>query len=333
MAHKKREWAAVILLFAAAVCFTGCKSREKDKDKIVIGVSFDSLISPVWVANLDAINRMAAQYGAEVVTMMAENDAAKQNQQIENLLAQGVDAIICGPKDSGAIISSVRKCKEAGVPIIMDNRSVSGGILPDAQVVADNRAMAQAELEAFGELARAEGKSYKAILLIGSLADENAGLRKQGHDTAIAKYSDVYKVVAEVPSDWNLDVALKGLQNALQVNPDVDMIITPSDFLWPSIRSSLEQIGKWGKRGDPNHVVVLSFDGDEVGLQYLKDEYSEADAVQNMVLEGELCVEWAIKLINGEKPASNILYDPGIILTYANFAEKAPDAWSYSLLK
>jgi ABC-type sugar transport system substrate-binding protein len=321
--------ALLIGLVIPASLFAGGK---KD-DKIVIGVSFDSLISPVWVANLDAIEKTAAKYNAEVVAVMAEGDEAKQNQQIENLIAQGVDAIICGPKDSGAILASVRKCKEANVPIIMDNRSVTGSVLPDLQVVADNRAMAEAELAAFGDIARAEGKSYNAILLIGGLADENAVLRKQGHDAAIAKYSDVYKILAEVPTDWNLDTALKGLQNALQANPNVDMIISPSDFLWPAIRSSLEQIGKWAKIGEKNHVAVLSFDGDEVGLQYMKDGYSEANAVQDMVVEGTTCVEWAIKLINGEKPPQNIIYDPVFILTYKNFNEKAPAAWSYPLLK
>jgi len=70
-----------------------------------IGVSFDSLVSPFWVANLDAMEEAAQAAGIELVTVMAEGDAAKQNQQIENLIAQGVDAIVCGPKDSGAIVS------------------------------------------------------------------------------------------------------------------------------------------------------------------------------------------------------------------------------------
>ena len=133
-------------------------------------------------------------------------------------------------------------------------------------------------LDAFAEIARNEGKSYKAILLIGSLSDENAVLRKQGHDEAIAANSDVYDIVAEVPTDWNLDTALKGLQNALQANPDIDLIISPSDYLWPPIRSSLEQTGRWAKIGEENHVSVVSFDGDEVGMQYMKDGYSEANA-------------------------------------------------------
>jgi len=205
--------------------------------------------------------------------------------------------------------------------------------LPDVQVVADNKTMATDVLDAFAEIARKEGKSYKAILLIGSLSDENAVLRKQGHDEAIAANSDVYDIVAEVPTDWNLDTALKGLQNALQANPDIDLIISPSDYLWPPIRSSLEQTGRWAKIGEENHVAVVSFDGDEVGMQYMKDGYSEANAAQDAVLEGQMCIEWAQKLLNGETPEENILYDPGKIITFENFEEVGPTIYSYSLLK
>lgn len=308
-------------------------SAEPKTEGTKIGVSFDSLVSPFWVANLDAMEEAAQAAGMELVTVMAEGDATKQNQQIENLIAQGVNAIVCGPKDSGAIVSSVKKCKDAGIPMIMDNRSVTGDVLPDVQVVADNKTMATDVLDAFAEIARNEGKSYKAILLIGSLSDENAVLRKQGHDEAIAANSDVYDIVAEVPTDWNLDTALKGLQNALQANPDIDLIISPSDYLWPPIRSSLEQTGRWAKIGEENHVSVVSFDGDEVGMQYMKDGYSEANAAQDAVLEGQMCIEWAQKLLNGETPEENILYDPGKIITFENFEEVGPTIYSYGLLK
>jgi ABC-type sugar transport system substrate-binding protein len=300
---------------------------------IKIGVSFDSIVSPFWSGNLEGMKAEAAKHNVELVTVMAGGDAAKQNQQIEQLIAQGVQAIICGPKDSGAIISSVQKCKDAKIPMIMDNRSVSGDVLPDVQVVADNQSMAKNELEAFAQIAKKEGKKYNAILLIGGLSDENAVFRKKGHDEAIKNNTDVYNVVAEVPSDWNLDTALKGLQNALQAHPETDMIITPSDFLFPPIQSSLQQVKKWAKRGEANHVVILSFDGDEVGMQYLKDGYSEMDNAQNAALEGQMCVQWALKLINGGKPEQNIIYDPGQLVTYENFNEMASQVWSYKLLK
>ena len=110
-------------------------------------------------------------------------------------------------------------------------------------------------------------------------------------------------VVAEIPTEWNHEVALKGLQNALQANPDVNLVITPSDFLFPPIKSALEQVNKWAKIGQPNHVAIVSFDGDEVGMQYLKDGYSEVDAAQSAAGTGEQAIEWAVKLHQGREAA------------------------------
>ncbi len=300
---------------------------------MTLGLSCDSLESAWLVMNHSEVIKEAKKRGVEVIPMIAEGDAAKQNVQIENLIARRVDAVLCIPKDSSAIVKSIKNCKAASIPIVMINRSVSGKVLPDAQVIANNQVMAEKVLQSFADRARREGKKYNVVLLIGNLSDENAALRKAGHQKAIAANPDVFKLVAEVPTEWNLDNALKGLQNALQANPEANLIVTPSDYLWPPIRSVLEQRGRWAKIGEANHFPVVSFDGDEVGMQYLKDGYSWGNAAQDAVLEAQLAVEWALKLIDGKTPPQNIIYDEGQIVTTDNFKELAPKVWSYSLLK
>jgi ABC-type sugar transport system substrate-binding protein len=326
----------ILPVAAAVLAFLALASCEKKKDgtsPLTLGLSCDSLESAWLVMNQAEIVKEAKKNGAEVVTMIAEGDAAKQNVQIENLVARQVDAVLCIPKDSAAIVKSIRNCRNSGIPIVMINRSVSGNILPDAQIVANNQSMGEKVLQAFADRARREGKTYNVVLLIGNLSDENAVLRKAGHQKAIANNPDVFKLVAEVPTEWNLDTALKGLQNALQANPDANLIVTPSDYLWPPIRSVLEQRGRWAKIGEPNHFPVVSFDGDEVGMQYLKDGYSWGNAAQDALFEARLAVEWAMKLIKGEKPPQNIIYDEGQIVTPENFPQEGPKVWSYSLLK
>ena len=332
---KRRLIVHAALMGLVALFLTGCGNR-KDADgeeTITLGLSYDSLESAWLVVNHTAVKEEAAKRGAKIISVMAEGDAAKQNVQIENLIARRVDAILCFPKDSSAIVKSIKNCKAAGVPIVMINRSVSGKILPDVQVIANNKTMGKKVLGAFADIARREGKTYKVVLLVGNLSDENAVLRKAGHHEAIAENPDVFKLLAEVPTEWNLDTALKGLQNALQANPDASLSVTPSDYLWPPIKSVLEQHGRWAKIGDPKHFPVVSFDGDEVGMQYLKDGYNWADAAQDAPLEAQLAVEWAFKLIEGETPPQNIIHDDGQIVTIHNFEELAPKVWSYSMLK
>ena len=328
----KRLIIRVVLLFALSLSLFSC-GKQKGPKVVTLGLSCDSLESAWLVMNHSEVIKEAKKRGVEVIPMIAEGDAAKQNVQIENLIARRVDAVLCIPKDSSAIVKSIKNCKAAGIPIVMINRSVSGKVLPDAQVIANNQVMAEKVLQSFADRARREGEKYNVVLLIGNLSDENAALRKAGHQKAIAANPDVFKLVSEVPTEWNLDTTLKGLQNALQANPEASLIVTPSDYLWSPIRSVLEQRGRWAKIGEANHFPVVSFDGDEVGMQYLKDGYSWGNAAQDAVLEAQLAVEWALKLIDGKNPPQNIIYDEGQIVTTGNFKEMAPKVWSYSLLK
>jgi len=295
-----------------------------------VGLSMDSLESAFWIANEKAMKAQAAKDNVQLVEVIAEGDANKQNQQIENLIAQGVKAIIVAPKDGSAIEASVQKAKDAKIPIIMDNRPVQGTIMPDLQVLSDNTKMATQALQWFVDKAKKEGKTYKALLLIGALSDQNAIERKAGHMAVLDANKDVINVVAQVPSEWKQDVALQGIQNAFQANPDINLIITPSDFLLPPIESALQQISKWNKIGVAGHVSLVTFDGDENGMSALKNGYSEVDAAQAADGTGFTVVDWAVKLANGEKPAQVTLLDPGKIATLDNATDVWPTIWGWA---
>ncbi len=185
-----------------AGCGSDNPSDAEGAKPITLGLSYDSLESAWLVVNHAAVIEEAKKRGAEIISVMAEGDAAKQNVQIENLIARRVDAILCFPKDSSAIVKSIKQCRAAGIPIVMINRSVSGPILPDVQIVANNKAMARDVLNAFAVIARREGKTYQAVLLVGNLSDENAVLRKAGHHEALAQNPDVFNLLAEVPTEW-----------------------------------------------------------------------------------------------------------------------------------
>jgi len=294
----------------------------------------ESLESQFLVMNHAAMLEKAEELGVEAIVLIAEGDATRQNQQIENLLAQNVDAIICFPNDGAAIASAVRMAQDEGVPFIMNGRAIqSDDVFPELQVISDNEQMAYDVVAWFGERAREQGDTHQAILLVGSLADQGAVYRQLGHRRAIEEFSDVIELVSEIPTEWNHDMALSGLQSALQAHPDANLVITPSDFLFPPIRSALEQFQKWEHRDEANHVDLLTFDGDEVGMQYLLDGFSTANAAQDPVFTGRTCMEWAVRIANGETPPSDVITDPGIIVTMDNFHEVGPSVWSWGMLQ
>lgn len=294
-----------------------------------------SFITGYYSAMIDGINEKAEEMGIEIVLLNAENDSTKQAQQMENLIAQQVDAIVCNPEDSVAIAASVKKAMDAGIPVVMVDRIVDGAT-PSKQIINNSYDLAYQLVEEFAKSSDCENLEapLKTLVMVGSMADSYAVNCLDAMRDAIEAYPDQFELVAEIPGDWNQDTALKGLQNALSANDDVDLVLTPSDMYLPCIQSALEQIGAWNKIGEENHVAVLSMDGDSNGLQAIKDGYTEADAVIDAKICGAWGVEYAYKVLNGEEEEDGATIDlPGFIVTYQNFDEKAPDAYSYGDLK
>ncbi|OUQ20289.1 sugar ABC transporter substrate-binding protein [Lachnoclostridium sp. An138] len=299
-------------------------------EDLTFGVTV-SFITGYYSAMIDGINETAEEMGIEIVLLNAENDSTKQAQQMENLIAQQVDAIICNPEDSVAIAASVQKAMDAGIPVVMVDRIVDGAT-PSKQIINNSYDLAYQLVEEFSQsedCANLEAP-LKTLVMVGSMSDSYAVNCLNAMRDAIAAYPDTFELVAEIPGDWNQDTALKGLQNALSANDDIDLILTPSDMYLPCIQSALDQIGAWKQIGEEGHVMVLSMDGDSNGLQAIKDGYVEADAVIDAQVCGQWGVEYAYKILNGEEQEDGATIDlPGFIVTYQNFEEMAPKAYSY----
>ena len=319
---------------AASSAAPAASSAAAPAKKVTIGLSMDALDSGFWIANLDGMRAEAKKQGADLVEVMADGDANKQNDQIKQLIAQSVSAIIIAPKDGSAIVSVIKEAQAAKIPVIMNNRPVQGTeVVPELSILSDNYTMAYEQVKWFGEKAKAENKTYNIMLLVGNLGDENAVERQKGHKAAIEAYKDNLKLVQEVPTEWKADVCLTGVQNAMKSHPEIDCIIAPSDSQIAPIKSALEQISRWNKIGEKDHVTLLTFDGDGDGMQAMKDGYSTSDAAQAAVGTGEQCIQWAVKLANGEKPADPVYKDPGIIATTDNFDQVKEKIWGWSLVK
>ena len=318
----------LVLLMVASLSSVASATSYK------VGLAMADLNTEFWQGNYRAIYETAAELDVEIIEAIADDDANVQNEQISQLIAKGCQAIICAAVDSVAIDAAIEDCLEAGVYIIMDNRPTTGSAQPSAQILSDNYQMAYDEMNwLIGYCKANDVKFENAIMLIGDLGDENAIQRRDGFKKAIEEDPGYVNVVIDVPTEWNHEVALAGLQNALQAYPDVDIIITPSDFLFTPIQSALEQVGKWAVRGEENHVAIISFDGDVNGMQMLKDGYNWANAAQGAIEQGQMCVKAAVALINGETLDATDTIDPGIIATFENLDEVAESVWGWAGVK
>lgn len=114
----------------------------------------------------------------KVLYANAKADKAKQNQQLEEMIAEKVDVLVVDAIDAKTIAPSIEKAKDADIPVIAYDRLAEGPI--DAFVSHDNELVGEVQgrslVEALGEKAAAS----KIVMINGSLTDPNAALFKDG---------------------------------------------------------------------------------------------------------------------------------------------------------
>src|SRR5215210_2303063 len=102
--------AATLSLFALAGCAgdsggsgggSGGGDGGGDGD-ITIGVAMKTQLQRRWTFDFDAMQKEADKQGVKVIVQWANDDADTQSQQVENLLSQGIDALIITPVDDKA---------------------------------------------------------------------------------------------------------------------------------------------------------------------------------------------------------------------------------------
>ena len=282
---------------------------------VTIGVSWCAMESQMWEEYKRSVEAEAKTQNITLKESVAENDVQKQNQQIEDFISQGVDAIIIAPADGDAVVSAIKEANEAGIPVIMANRAAGEGADVYATISSDNKAMVGREIDYIAENA-SEGTKYRCLELVGSLTDVNAIARQEGFEEAIKKYPDMFELVTSVPTEWKGDQALAAVQNTFSSDDTVNFIFSPSDALLPSIISGLQQLGKYKKVGEDGHVTLVTFDGAADAINAIREGYVDVVTVQDATKQGELCVQAAVDAVNGKEAQDYT--DPGFEVTTEN---------------
>lgn len=321
--------AAAVLL---SLCVSAACNQQSGPKRMTIGVSFETLQTEYWVAGFEAIRAELNKRDIAMLEAIADGDANRQLEQVNNFIVRGVEGIIAVPKDAKTIIPMIRAANAANIPIVLYNRPADKTDARSVAVVADNPGIAKATVQYMCEQAKKSGGKHKAMILMGDLGDINAIGRREGFEEAVKECGDTVEVVARVPTEWNQEKALAGATNALQAHPDISFIFTSSDFLFPSIISALKNAGKYKKIGEQGHVLLGGFDGDATAYQMLLDGYLDADGVQNVYFESEAAVSAVLDLIAG-KTVPEIIRDPGFVIHQGNLHEMSGQMWGAQVKK
>lgn len=348
----KKTLALILALVLVCAVFTGCGAKEAapaeqaapaeeaaapaeapaGEKKLVFGVAHCVLGEDYWQAAVVGMQKAADELGIELVLQSAQNDPAKQVEQIENFISQGVDAIICSPVDVDSILTSVKKCNEAGIPFVFSSRITDSnyGAVVDSGVGYEVLDMSKAGATWLVDYAKANNIHINLLEVMGSLTDSHTIGCRDGLAAIAEENPDYITVVNQVPTDWDPTKALSGVVAALQADDSINAIFYHSDALFPAIRSALEQLDMYKLKGEDGHIVLMACGGTADTLDAMKEGYVDALEVTPIVEVGYQSVYQALKVINGEiESGTPLLYD-AYILDETNYDEMCNSVYGYA---
>ena len=328
----------IVLLVSAITSFTFANGgSESGSEDLTIGFAFQGLESGFWVGSHDAITGYFEEKGINFIEKNGNEDANLQLEQVRDLITVGVDGILLIPQDGESALTIVGEANEAGIPIGVYNRPPKDDSRPALVVVADNKSIAMKSVEHLVSVARERfeetGEKITPLIMVGDLGDPNAVKRQEGFHEVVNANMDILNTPIEVPTKWDANVARANLQNAMQANPDVELIFTSSDFLYPVIRSVLAPLGKWKTVNEAGHLIIGGLDGDVGAAQLMRDGYIYSTGVQDVFYEAEVLIDSIVAAAEaGESAPSEWMYDPGFALTQDNMSEMESKMWGTVLL-
>ena len=114
----------------------------------------------------------------KVVYANAKQDPTLQNQQVDTMVTNKVDVLIVDAVDFKAIAGSVKKAKEAGIPVVAYDRLAEGPI--DAYTSFDNEEVGRVQGKALLDTLGSKAKSGDIVMMNGAITDPNAAQYKKG---------------------------------------------------------------------------------------------------------------------------------------------------------
>lgn len=169
-----------------------------------------------WLTVKDGIDAAVAEYGnIDLEFVDCEGDLDTQLQALEDVVAKGVDAIICAPRDPSAIVSSYEMIYEAGIPLIGLDCSSN---MPEYETTTVKMDYEETGRLCGENLVKEMGESGKVILYY-DFPNIEANERADGIKGVLEQYPDIE--IVEVDGFGTVDEALLKVEDAFIANPDV----------------------------------------------------------------------------------------------------------------
>ena len=283
-----------------------------------VGVSMALFDDNFLTVLRNGIQANADEKGVDVQIEDAQNDVAKQLDQIKNFLASGVDAIVVNPVDTSATQAMTDAAAAAKVPLVFVNRQpINIDTLPEGQAFVASNEVESGTLETkevcrlLSEAGKTEANVY---VMQGELSNQAAVQRTQDIYDVIDSGDCGVKlnIVDQQTANWSRDQAQNLMTNWLSSGSEFDAVIANNDEMAIGAIQAMKAGGT-----DMKAVIVAGIDATQDALSAMQAGDLDVTVFQNAAAQGSGSLDAALKLAAGEKVETKV-YVPFELVTPAN---------------
>lgn len=240
-----------------------------------------------------------------------ETDTVGQKNIIEAQITKNVDAIVMAACDARALVPTVKKAQEAGIPVI----TIDSGIDPDISykfIATDNKKGGAAAADALDKLLPEGGEVGLLPFVKGAGSSDD---RENGFREGLAQYPKL-KLVSTLYSNSDVNIAQEKVNAMVTANPNLKGIFAANQAGGVGAAQALKLKGLQGK------IKLVAYDAGDEEIAALKDGIIQALIVQRPFDMGYKGVQTAMEAIKAKKVGSDTpeKLDTGVtVVTMENF--------------
>lgn len=291
----------------ALVLIAACSQDEKH---YVIGVSQCSEDS--WRTKLRDELDIATYFneGVSILYASSNDNAELQEQQINDMIDQGIDLLIVSPQQIGELAAAVDRAYDMGIPVVLFDRK-TGSEKYTAFMGANNYEIGRMLADYVAEQLNGKG----AIVEIGGLKESSPAIeRDRGFRDALKDYPGL-QIVGYANGDWKEDSGFRVMDEILkEYDGPIDCIFGGNDRMAVGAKNALEQ----KRPGDGVKTLVVGIDalpGDGLGICQVRDGILNASAMYPT--HGDELMTLALNILDG-RPYERDTRMASSIVTAAN---------------
>lgn len=265
-------------------------------EKFVVGYANMADTDVFVMARKNAfIEAAKADPEVEVNFSDANNDVSKQLDQIDNFIAQKVNAIVVVPVDYEGIVPGVEKANEAGIPVIALGIQSAGG----TYTFVGSKNIDAGRLQ--GEYMKNNlPKDAKILYLEGTLGLSHTQERKKGFEDALGR-SDV-TTLASLSANYDRAEGMKVTEDWIQSFPKFDAIVAANDQMALGALEALQGADRL------SGVLISGVDGTADALNAIKVGTMSQTIFQDAAGQAKAAFEVVEGIKNGEAaPAEKLV--------------------------